>query len=470
MDGDNVGSNTLDTPPPNERIKHNFRGFCSAMLDGHSEDQDSENYQIRALRSPSPPLTQLEKELQAAGIYFRRPDNSKPKLEDEDVEVAAAIRELDSSIADFSGTSSESSPTRSHASSVVERSTISNSCELDSHILDDESANENKDKKVPSIIGYQRISSPSVLSFSNNTQTLSLSLRRKSTSPERKHELSSVRSQSLRGNSKSGVTQVSGIRTVISVGGSENESSPVKAKDSTMENLNLIEEVYIDSRSAPPSTVSMRAYYPGVDFEGRQSPSQERNPLGGDSDSGHESGATSPCGTLTGEDAVTPPSSPGLKHLQTSQTSQSTDRVTPKVPPRTSSLSSCSTTVPVAHPRTVSSSTVNIVHSKDSSFSSHTNTGSMAEGCSSRPTSPIVSSYEKESSLNPDVEVAVVANTEENTADISITSLDPRPPSHFVVVAIDFGTTYSGYAFSFTRDPDSVHMMKKWEGKYIKNL
>jgi hypothetical protein len=37
---------------------------------------------------------------------------------------------------------------------------------------------------------------------------------------------------------------------------------------------------------------------------------------------------------------------------------------------------------------------------------------------------------------------------------------------HFVVVAIDIGTTYSGYAFSFIRDPDSnIHMMRKWEGK-----
>lgn len=35
---------------------------------------------------------------------------------------------------------------------------------------------------------------------------------------------------------------------------------------------------------------------------------------------------------------------------------------------------------------------------------------------------------------------------------------------HLVVVAIDFGTTYSGYAFSFTRDPSHVYMMKKWEG------
>ena len=47
-------------------------------------------------------------------------------------------------------------------------------------------------------------------------------------------------------------------------------------------------------------------------------------------------------------------------------------------------------------------------------------------------------------------------------------SVDSRTSSpedkHFVVAAIDFGTTYSGYAFSFTRDPDSIHMMRKWEG------
>ena len=36
--------------------------------------------------------------------------------------------------------------------------------------------------------------------------------------------------------------------------------------------------------------------------------------------------------------------------------------------------------------------------------------------------------------------------------------------THFVVAAIDFGTTYSGYAFSFVRDSDSIHMMRKWEG------
>lgn len=39
-----------------------------------------------------------------------------------------------------------------------------------------------------------------------------------------------------------------------------------------------------------------------------------------------------------------------------------------------------------------------------------------------------------------------------------------EPHASVVIVAIDFGTTYSGYAFAFTRDPESIHMMRKWEG------
>lgn len=35
-----------------------------------------------------------------------------------------------------------------------------------------------------------------------------------------------------------------------------------------------------------------------------------------------------------------------------------------------------------------------------------------------------------------------------------------------VVVAIDFGTTFSGYAYSFTHDPENIHIMRKWEGKF----
>ncbi|XP_015269508.1 PREDICTED: heat shock 70 kDa protein 12B [Gekko japonicus] len=39
-----------------------------------------------------------------------------------------------------------------------------------------------------------------------------------------------------------------------------------------------------------------------------------------------------------------------------------------------------------------------------------------------------------------------------------------RPAPFSVVVAIDFGTTSSGYAFSFANDPEAIHMMRKWEG------
>ncbi|KAM6076858.1 heat shock 70 kDa protein 12B [Chlamydotis macqueenii] len=40
----------------------------------------------------------------------------------------------------------------------------------------------------------------------------------------------------------------------------------------------------------------------------------------------------------------------------------------------------------------------------------------------------------------------------------------PPAASFAVVVAIDFGTTSSGYAFSFSSDPEAIHMMRKWEG------
>ncbi len=42
----------------------------------------------------------------------------------------------------------------------------------------------------------------------------------------------------------------------------------------------------------------------------------------------------------------------------------------------------------------------------------------------------------------------------------------PEPPRrpHSVVIAIDFGTTFSGYAYSFSRDPESIQIMRKWEG------
>uniref|UniRef100_A0A3P8QLQ7 Heat shock protein 12B n=1 Tax=Astatotilapia calliptera TaxID=8154 RepID=A0A3P8QLQ7_ASTCA len=59
--------------------------------------------------------------------------------------------------------------------------------------------------------------------------------------------------------------------------------------------------------------------------------------------------------------------------------------------------------------------------------------------------------------------------------DCSITPLTPSPSPRVevrprmacpfsVVIAIDFGTTSSGYAFSFTQDSEAIHMMKRWEG------
>ena len=49
--------------------------------------------------------------------------------------------------------------------------------------------------------------------------------------------------------------------------------------------------------------------------------------------------------------------------------------------------------------------------------------------------------------------------------DSGLPTRDSTPSSKYLVIsAIDFGTTYSGYAFAFTRDPDSIHMMRRWEG------
>ena len=42
---------------------------------------------------------------------------------------------------------------------------------------------------------------------------------------------------------------------------------------------------------------------------------------------------------------------------------------------------------------------------------------------------------------------------------------DTPQQGHLVVVAIDFGTTYSGYAYSFASDPENISIMRKWEGK-----
>ncbi|CAM2117780.1 unnamed protein product [Caretta caretta] len=41
---------------------------------------------------------------------------------------------------------------------------------------------------------------------------------------------------------------------------------------------------------------------------------------------------------------------------------------------------------------------------------------------------------------------------------------DSVEQSFLVVVAIDFGTTSSGYAYSFTKEPECIHVMRRWEG------
>ncbi|XP_030581092.1 heat shock 70 kDa protein 12A isoform X3 [Archocentrus centrarchus] len=40
----------------------------------------------------------------------------------------------------------------------------------------------------------------------------------------------------------------------------------------------------------------------------------------------------------------------------------------------------------------------------------------------------------------------------------------PSGPSFMVVVAIDFGTTSSGYAYAFAKEPECIHTMRRWEG------
>ena len=78
--------------------------------------------------------------------------------------------------------------------------------------------------------------------------------------------------------------------------------------------------------------------------------------------------------------------------------------------------------------------------------------------------SPTSSSIEAFPSANSNSPLHVSLHTLSSNGRTTSGSSSPSDCKHFVVAAIDFGTTYSGYAFSFTRDPDSIHMMRKWEG------
>ncbi|XP_067658034.1 uncharacterized protein [Haliotis asinina] len=100
------------------------------------------------------------------------------------------------------------------------------------------------------------------------------------------------------------------------------------------------------------------------------------------------------------------------------------------------------------------------------------------EGTRDRSLSPFIP-LASHSPLNVSQTLAATSNSNLNgfdKLDVSFTHSTPscameadvpaivRHRGHFVVVAIDFGTTFSGYALSFVRDPESVHMMRNWEG------
>ncbi|XP_026681180.1 heat shock 70 kDa protein 12A-like, partial [Diaphorina citri] len=52
----------------------------------------------------------------------------------------------------------------------------------------------------------------------------------------------------------------------------------------------------------------------------------------------------------------------------------------------------------------------------------------------------------------------------QNTTIIPIEDLEDAP--YKVIIAIDFGTTYTGYAFSFVNNDCDIHIMRKWEDRY----
>ena len=59
------------------------------------------------------------------------------------------------------------------------------------------------------------------------------------------------------------------------------------------------------------------------------------------------------------------------------------------------------------------------------------------------------------------------SSREQTSASISTPSEDD---SRRIVVAIDFGTTYSGYAYAFRRKPDEIHLMRRKEAGQVGGL
>lgn len=80
--------------------------------------------------------------------------------------------------------------------------------------------------------------------------------------------------------------------------------------------------------------------------------------------------------------------------------------------------------------------------------------------------------YERHSSLSSPYQKTTIIHKDPVDPNMSLVCGDgpavlienDDTSNYIVIVAIDFGTMYSGYAFSFTRDPESIHMMRKWEG------
>ena len=113
---------------------------------------------------------------------------------------------------------------------------------------------------------------------------------------------------------------------------------------------------------------------------------------------------------------------------------------------------------------------INIVHKDDKVIVTELKGGTSQQpgtsGTGQSPITPSTSSQLASAVYSPsDLSFdSSLARSHRSSVDSGTGSDPARPTAHFVVVAIDFGTTFSGYAFSFTRDPESIHMMRKWEG------
>lgn len=107
-------------------------------------------------------------------------------------------------------------------------------------------------------------------------------------------------------------------------------------------------------------------------------------------------------------------------------------------------------------------------HKNDSNDLGYLTVRSGAEGLET-----LVEHLSQENTIEKEKEFKFVAKNDDDTSintlpismDSGLPSLATQAHRYFVVVAIDFGTTFSGYAFAFTRDHSTtIHMMRRWEG------